>query len=69
MLLNPGDHICAIYSSDDELAQITAEFLAEGIRKSERCWYLPASDDPAAVRAALSVRHVDTTRERKLEAR
>jgi hypothetical protein len=62
VLLNPGDHICAIYSSDDELAQIAAEFLAEGIRKSERCWYLPASDDPAAVRAALSVRHVDTTR-------
>ncbi len=62
MDLNPGDHICAIYSSDDELAEIVGEFLAEGIRKSERCWYLPASDDPRAVRAALRAHHVDTPR-------
>lgn len=62
MVLNPGDHICAIYSSDDELAEIVGEFLAEGIRKAERCWYLPASDDPRAVRAALRAHHVDTTR-------
>jgi two-component system, chemotaxis family, sensor kinase Cph1 len=62
VVLNPGDHICAIYSSDDELAEIVGEFLAEGIRKSERCWYLPASDDPRAVRAALRAHHVDTPR-------
>jgi hypothetical protein len=36
MHVNPGDHICAIYSSDDELAGIVADFLAEGLRKSER---------------------------------
>jgi len=62
VLLNPGDHICAIYTSDDELARIAGEFLAEGLRKSERCWYLPASDDRDAVRAALESLHVDTTR-------
>jgi two-component system, chemotaxis family, sensor kinase Cph1 len=62
VLLNPGDHVCAIYSSAEELAQIVGDFLAEGLRKSERCWYLPASDDPAAVRSALRVRHVETTR-------
>lgn len=62
MVLKPGDHICAIYSSDDELAEIVGEFLAEGIRKAERCWYLPASDDPGAVRAALRAHKVDTRR-------
>ena len=60
MRLNPGDHICALYSSREELADIVADFLAEGLRKSERCWYLPASDDPKAVKAALQARDVDT---------
>jgi hypothetical protein len=60
--VHPGDHICAIYSSDDELAHIVGDFLAEGLRKSERCWYLPAADDPTAVRAALEARHIDTMR-------
>ena len=58
-MLNPGDHICAIYTSDDELAHTVGDFLAEGLRKSERCWYLPASDDPNVVRAALRARRVD----------
>ena len=58
-LLNPGDHVCAIYSSDAELADVVSDFLAEGLRKSERCWYLPAADNPRAVRAALKARHVD----------
>jgi hypothetical protein len=62
MLLNPGDHVCAIYDGHDELAHVVGDFLAEGLRKSERCWYLPASDDPAAVRAALKKRSIDTTR-------
>lgn len=61
-MLNPGDHICAIYNSDDELARIVGDFLAEGLRKSERCWYLPASDDPNAVRTALKARNVETAR-------
>lgn len=61
-MLNPGDHVCAIYSSDDQLARIVGDFLAEGLRNSERCWYLPAADDPNAVRAALNARNVDTAR-------
>lgn len=61
-LLNPGDHICAIYGSEAELADIVGEFLAEGLRKSERCWYLPASDPASAVRDALARRRVDVRR-------
>ena len=62
MRVKPGDHICAIYGSADELAQTVADFLADGLRKSERCWYLPAADNPNAVRAALSTRQVDIAR-------
>ena len=60
MLLNPGDHICAIYADDAELARIVGDFLAEGLRKSERCWYLPAADDPTGVRSALTSSRIDT---------
>ena len=63
MLLNPGDHVCAIYNSENDLAQTAADFLAEGLRRSERCWYLPASDDPAAVRACLRELQIDTVRD------
>lgn len=62
MLLYPGDHVCAIYHSDRELAQIVGDFLADGLRNSERCWYLPAADDPGAIRAALQARSIDVTR-------
>jgi hypothetical protein len=38
VLLNPGDHICSIYSTGDELAGTVGAFLAEGLPKSEPCW-------------------------------
>ena len=44
------------------MANIVGDFLAEGLRNSERCWYLPASDEPDAVIGALKARHVNTTR-------
>jgi len=64
-VLNPGDHVCAIYGSEGELADVVGGFLAEGLRKSERCWYLPAADDPNAVRAAIRARRLDTARAEK----
>lgn len=60
MLLNPGDHVCAIYDTEEELAGIVGQFLAEGLRRAERCWYLPAADDPDALLVALARHGVDT---------
>jgi len=65
VLLKPGDHVCAIYNNEDELARVVGDFLADGLRNSERCWYLPASEEAPAVRAALRARHLDTSREAK----
>jgi len=35
-----GDHICAVYSATPELAREVAEFLADGLRSRQRCWYV-----------------------------
>jgi hypothetical protein len=40
MSFKRGDHVCAIYSTTEELAREVASFLAEGLRKHERCWYV-----------------------------
>jgi hypothetical protein len=64
VLLNPGDHV-AIYASKAELADAAGEFLADGLRKSERCWYHEnafydagvqtlRTADPVAVNAKLA---------------
>jgi len=58
--LSPGDHICAIYSTERELAELVGQFLSDGLRKSERCWYLPAGSEGNAVRAALENHGVNT---------
>jgi hypothetical protein len=57
--LNPGDHICAIYATGDELAGMVAPYLAEGLRRGERCWFLPAADGVADVVRALTAHGVD----------
>jgi len=53
--LNPGDHVCALYQEDAELAAIVGDFLADGLRCGERCWYLPAAAEAAIVRDALAL--------------
>jgi chemotaxis family two-component system sensor kinase Cph1 len=59
VLLHPGDHVCAIYTDEEELADVAAEFLADGLRLGERCWYLPAGDSVARLRERLEHRDVD----------
>jgi chemotaxis family two-component system sensor kinase Cph1 len=57
--LEPGDHICVFYSSDHELADTAADFIAEGLRSGERCWFVPTGTEGSLVRAALRRREVD----------
>lgn len=63
MHLRPGDHICALYTGDAELNDIVADFLAEGLRNGERCWYVAPSDDRSPLRTALARRDVDLASE------
>ncbi len=63
-----GDHGCAFYSTQHELAALVSAFLSEGVARNERCWYVAAGREGAAVKAALSQRnlHVDIDNQRAL---
>jgi len=57
--LQSGDHICSLYSTSAELIAVVAPFLAEGLRRGERCWYVGRADEHERIVAALRKRHVD----------
>lgn len=54
-------HICGLFETEDEHLAIAADYMAEGLRRGERCLYAAAS--PAALtrfRTALDARDVDS---------
>lgn len=56
-----GGHICGLFETEDEQLAIAADYVAEGLRRGERCFYAAAS--PAALarfRVALDARGVDS---------
>ena len=61
--LRPGDHICSVYERDDELAELVAAFLVDGLARGERTWYVPSGDETDAIRSALKRRGVDIDKE------
>jgi hypothetical protein len=58
-----GDHVCAIYSTTEELAREVARFLAEGLRSRERSWYVGSGDEMDSVRGELRRLGVDVPAE------
>ena len=54
--VHPGDHLCSVYESDEQLISTVAAFLAEGLGRRERCWYVPSGDETGAIRAELECR-------------
>jgi hypothetical protein len=63
-----GDHVCAIYSTTEELAREVARFLAEGLRNRERSWYVGSGDEMDSVRGELRKLGVDVHAETKRKA-
>ena len=39
-LFRPGEHICALYDTEDEQLAVAAEYLADGLRTGERAFYV-----------------------------
>ncbi len=58
-----GDHMCAIYSTTEELTREVAGFIADGLRSRERCWYVGNEDEMDAVRARLRALGIDVQAE------
>ena len=55
-----GDHICALYESDEEQVAIASEYVAEGLRAGDRCLYVGASRAALeCVRLALRALGID----------
>jgi chemotaxis family two-component system sensor kinase Cph1 len=54
-----GDHVCAIYSTTEELTREVARFLAEGLRNHERSWYVGSGDEMDSLRDALRKLGID----------
>lgn len=55
-----GEHICSLYDTEDEQIAVAVGFLADGLRRGERCVYAAAS--PAALgrfRVALAKAGID----------
>ena len=68
MTLRPGDHVCSLYETDDQLATTVATFIADGLALKERCWYVPCANESAAIRKALEHRGIDVDAEAKRSA-
>ncbi len=49
---NQGEHICTFYDTADEQRSVAAHYLADGLRRGERCLYVAES------RAALDPFHI-----------
>ena len=57
--LKRGDHICALYSNTAELVDIVADYVVDGLRRSQRVWFITPGNEAPAVSEALARRGVD----------
>jgi chemotaxis family two-component system sensor kinase Cph1 len=65
MSLKRGDHNCSIYSSPAELTNTVTEFLADGLQRHQRCWYVATDAQADAARAGLEAKGIDVPRARR----
>ena len=68
MTLQPGDHVCSLYETDEELASTVAAFLADGLARKERCWYVPSGGETHRIRTAMERRGIDVAAESRRSA-
>lgn len=59
----PGDHIILVYEDRAELYAFVVPFVKDGLKRGERCIYIPAESRTADVAAALSAGGVRVDRE------
>src|SRR5688500_14033751 len=50
----PGDHVCWVFESDDDLQMAAVAFLEDGLRRGESLLYVGDADDEQGLRAQLA---------------
>jgi len=63
-----GDHVCAIYSTTAELTREVAGFLAEGLSRHERCWYVGIGSEMLGIHAELRKLGIDAAAQTRRDA-
>jgi hypothetical protein len=59
MAFKRGDHVCGLYSTTEELVQFVATFIADGLRRGERCWYVAHGHETDALQERLEILNID----------
>ena len=57
--MQPGDHYCGIYRSDDEQRALVTGFIRGGVERHEKMFYLVNGQSPDQLRASLAAAGVD----------
>lgn len=47
--IRPGDHLVALYSSEEDIAHYIVSYIHTALARNERCLYIAGDDDPSAV--------------------
>lgn len=55
--LEPGDHVCLLFSNPRRWHDFMVSFLAEGVARRERCVYVTSLYDPARLKRMLAGSH------------
>jgi hypothetical protein len=63
MAFKRGAHVCGLYSSTAELARQVRDFVSEGLRSGQRCWYVGGGHEMDMVRRALGEIGIDAAAE------
>jgi len=59
--LKPQEHLCQIYSTQEEWSAVVTTFLITGLSQSEKCYYIVDTHTADQVRALLHEQGVDVT--------
>jgi CheY-like chemotaxis protein len=59
MVLGCGDHACAMHADATESGGLAADFIADGLGRAERCWYIRDTHTPGTINRALHERGID----------
>lgn len=63
--LRPGDHVCYFYDDPVQQLKTISVFLAEGLRKNERCVYILHQNTLEQVAEAIAAQGIDIAKERE----